>query len=173
MAEDILSNNSSDINSFEEEQYLILNNHTSMNHETYQVTIYNNCVEYFAKRLGFFMNLEKEIAKIAALMGDKTRAAMLIALMEGRALTAGELALRANISAQTASNHLKKMLDAKLIIRLATPTRYRYYKIATPLVARALESLSLLTTVDKMPPPRHEKLDWEICFARTCETTPH
>lgn len=90
------------------------------------------------------MNLDKEIAKIAALIGDKTRAAMLIALMEGRALTAGELALRANISAQTASNHLKKMLDAKLIIRVSTPTRYRYYKLATPLVAKRLNHLAYL-----------------------------
>lgn len=113
------------------------------------------------------MNLDEQIAKVASLIGDKTRSAILMALMEGRALTAGELAFRANISPQTASNHLKKLLDAGLIELVKTPTRYRYYKISSPLVAKALESLSLLLP-DKKHPPRHEKLDHEICFARTC-----
>ncbi|EKD53961.1 MAG: hypothetical protein ACD_60C00137G0025 [uncultured bacterium] len=113
------------------------------------------------------MNLDEDIAKVASLIGDKTRSAILIALMEGRALTAGELALRANISPQTASNHLKKLLNAGLIELIKTPTRYRYYKITSPLVAEALESLSLLSP-DKKRPPNHEKLDHEICFARTC-----
>lgn len=113
------------------------------------------------------MNLETQIAKVASLIGDKTRSAILIALMEGRALTAGELALRANISPQTASNHLKKLLAAELIELIKTPTRYRYYKISSPLVAKTLESLSLLLP-DKKRPPRHEKLDQDICFARTC-----
>lgn len=114
------------------------------------------------------MTVDQEIAQIAALIGDQTRSAILIALMEGRALTAGELALRANISPQTASNHLKKLVTAKLIVRVPMPTRYHYYKIDSPLVAKALESLSLLTSVDKKRPPRHERLDQEICFARTC-----
>ncbi len=113
------------------------------------------------------MNLDDQIAKIASLIGDKTRSAILLALMGGKALTAGELALRANISPQTASNHLKKLLDANLIELIKTASRYRYYKISSPLVARALESLSLLLP-DKQRPPRHEKLDQNICFARTC-----
>lgn len=113
------------------------------------------------------MNLDAEIAKIAGLIGDKTRAAILIALMEGKALTAGELALRANISPQTASNHLKKLMEAELIEFIKTPTRYRYYKITSPLVSKVLESLSLLLP-DKKRPPNHEKIDHEICFARTC-----
>lgn len=114
------------------------------------------------------MSLEQEIANVAALIGDKTRAAILIALMAGKALTAGELALRTHISPQTASNHLKKLQEAKLIIRVPTPTRYHYYKIDSPLVAKALESLSLLTPIHKMLPPRHQQLDQSICFARTC-----
>ena len=114
------------------------------------------------------MTIDIEIAKIASLIGDKTRAAMLMALMEGKALTAGEIALRANISPQTASNHLKKLTEAKLIEQIPTPTRYRYYKITSPLVAKALESLSLLTPTSAVRPPRHEKLDKDICFARTC-----
>lgn len=52
------------------------------------------------------INIEKEISKLASLIGDKTRAMMLLALMDGRALTASELSMRANVSPQTASNHL-------------------------------------------------------------------
>lgn len=112
------------------------------------------------------MNLNEQIAEIASLMGDKTRSSILIALMAGKALTAGELALRANISAQTASNHLKKLLDAKLIELIKPTSRYRYYKISSPMVAKALESLSVITC--RQRPPKHEKLDPEICFARSC-----
>lgn len=114
------------------------------------------------------MSFANDIANVAGLIGDRTRAAILVALMEGRALTAGELALRANISPQTASNHLKKLMDAKLIEYIPTPTRYRYYQIASSTVANALESLSLLTENPKRRPPRHEKLDHDICYARTC-----
>lgn len=114
------------------------------------------------------MAIDNEIAKIAALIGDQTRANILIALMEGRALTAGELALRANISPQTASNHLKKLMEAELIVYVRTPTRYRYYKIASSLVAAALESLSLLTDNVKKAPPRHGNLNQDIRFCRTC-----
>lgn len=113
-------------------------------------------------------NLDENIAKIASLIGDNTRAAILIALMEGRALTAGELALRANISPQTASNHLKKLQAENLIEYVKTPTRFRYYRISSPLVGQALEALSLLTTCPKKRPPKHDKLDHSICFARTC-----
>jgi len=93
--------------------------------------------------------VDKQIAQVAALIGDTTRSSILVTLMEGRALTAGELALRANISPQTASNHLKKLEAAKLIELIKTPTRYRYYKISSPLVAQALESLSVLLPQEK------------------------
>lgn len=112
--------------------------------------------------------MDKQIAHIAKLIGDPTRAVILVALMAGRALTAGELAIRAHISPQTASNHLKKLLEAKLIQHIDTPSRYRYYQIASPLVAQALESLSLLSAEPKQAPPRHERIDKALCAARTC-----
>lgn len=135
-----------------------------MNHVTIPQSVYYNGINGLENPM---MTLDEQIAKISSLMGDKTRASMLIALMEGKALTAGELALRANISPQTASNHLKKLLAAQLITHVKTPTRYRYYKISSPLVAAALESLSLLT-IHPQKPPRHEKLPHDICFARSC-----
>lgn len=113
------------------------------------------------------MSLNEDLSMMAGLLADQTRTAMLIALMEGKALTAGELALRANISPQTASNHLKKMLDARLLI--CEPLgRHRCYKISSSHVAGILESLGVLTSFAAKRPPRHEKLDKTICFARTC-----
>jgi len=58
------------------------------------------------------------LAEIAALVGDPSRAAMLMALMDGRALTAGELARAAGVTAQTASGHLGRMLEAGALATL-------------------------------------------------------
>ncbi|MGQ3890273.1 ArsR/SmtB family transcription factor [Legionella sp. CNM-1927-20] len=114
------------------------------------------------------MNLEEHIAKVASLIGDRTRSAILIALMEGKAFTAGELALRANISAQTASNHLKKLLEAELITLIKTSTRYRYFRLSSPFIAQSLEALSLLPNPNNQDLPHRKYIDYKICFARTC-----
>lgn len=113
------------------------------------------------------MSLENNIAKVANLIGDTTRAKILTALMEDKVLTAGELAIAANISPQTASNHLNKLLQAKLIL-CEVAGRNRYYKLASHHVAAALESLSLLGESPKASLPRHNKLLHEIKMARTC-----
>src|SRR2546421_12256837 len=55
------------------------------------------------------------IAEIAALVGDPARATMVSALLDGRALTASELALAAQIRPQTASTHLAKLTEAGLL----------------------------------------------------------
>lgn len=83
------------------------------------------------------------ISRIAALIGDPARANMLTALMSGKALTAGELAREAGISPQTASTHLKKMLDGGLI-RLRGQGRHRYYSLSGEDVAQTLEGLMQL-----------------------------
>jgi DNA-binding transcriptional ArsR family regulator len=80
------------------------------------------------------------IVKIAALIGDLARASMLTALMSGEALTATELAAEANVTKQTASAHLAKMVEAGLIA-VARQGRHRYYRLAAPDVARLLEDL--------------------------------
>lgn len=111
--------------------------------------------------------VNNDIAKIASLIGDETRAAILMTLMAGKAFTAGELAILSNVSAQTASNHLKKLQQARLIICEAAG-RHRFYKLASHEVANVLESLGLLISADIQIPPGHEKLDKDICYARTC-----
>jgi DNA-binding transcriptional ArsR family regulator len=80
------------------------------------------------------------IARVAALIGDQARAEILTALMADRALTATELANHAGITRATASTHLAKLADAKLI-GMVKQGRHRYFRLADRDVARLLESL--------------------------------
>lgn len=80
------------------------------------------------------------LAEIAALIGEPARAAMLAALMDGRALTAGELAAVAGITPQTASAHLARLAGAGLLA-MEKQGRHRYHRLATPAVARLMEGL--------------------------------
>jgi DNA-binding transcriptional ArsR family regulator len=84
-----------------------------------------------------------EISSTAFLLADPVRAVMLSALLEGRALTAGELASSARVTAQTASSHLAKLLEGGLLTVEATG-RHRYYRLAGPQVARAMEYLATI-----------------------------
>ena len=81
-----------------------------------------------------------DITSVAALIGDPARANMLSALMSGLALTAGELAREANVTAPTASAHLAKLREAHLVTMMVQG-RHRYFKLAGPDVAAALEGL--------------------------------
>lgn len=86
---------------------------------------------------------EPRFAKIAAMIGDPTRARMLAALMGGQFLAAGELAEAAGVTAQTASGHIAKLVDAELVV-LRTQGRHRYFRLADAEIAHALEALSLV-----------------------------
>jgi DNA-binding transcriptional ArsR family regulator len=79
-------------------------------------------------------------AEIAALIGDPARANMLAALMDGRALTATELARVAGVTPQTASGHLARLTEAGLLA-MARQGRHRYHRLASPAVAQMLESI--------------------------------
>lgn len=108
------------------------------------------------------------MAEVAALVGDPARAHMLDALVGGRALTAGELALAAGIAPSTASGHLAKLTEAR-IVTLVRCGRHRYYRIASPLVGRMLESILAVAAVES--PPRHRPSsprDAALALARTC-----
>lgn len=81
-----------------------------------------------------------DIARLAALIGDPARANMLLALMDGRALTATELAGAAGITLQTASSHLAKLEDGGLLAQ-RRQGRHRYFTLADPAVGRMIEGL--------------------------------
>ena len=84
------------------------------------------------------------LAGTAALIGDPARAAMLVTLMDGRALTAGELAGAAGVTPSTASGHLRLMLEAGLLA-LERQGRHRYHRLANASVAGLIESLMSVT----------------------------
>lgn len=79
-------------------------------------------------------------SEVATAAGDPARAGMLDALMDGRALTASELASVAGITPQTASGHLARLTVAGLVA-VEKQGRHRYHRLATPAVARMLESI--------------------------------
>jgi DNA-binding transcriptional ArsR family regulator len=108
------------------------------------------------------------VAEVAALVGDPARANMLVALMDGRALTAKELAFAAGVTPQTTSGHLAKLAGAHLLTCIRQG-RHRYYRVASPLVARMLESITLVAALEA--PPRHRPRspqDDALRLARTC-----
>lgn len=107
------------------------------------------------------------LAEIAHLMGDPARANMLHALMDGRALTAKELAWIAGVAPQTASGHLAKLMQGGLI-DVAVQGRHRYYRLAGPEVAAALEGLMVLANLDGTSRRLPSRVGAELSEARTC-----
>src|ERR1043166_7519780 len=85
-------------------------------------------------------------AEVASLAGDPARAAMLHALMDGRALTASELARAAGVPPQPASGHLARMATAGLL-GLEKQVRHHYYRVASPAVAQMIESIMQVASV--------------------------
>jgi len=85
-----------------------------------------------------------DIASVASMIGDRVRAQMLQALMTGRAHTATELAATAGITKSTASSHLGKLLDARLV-SVTAQGRHRYFRLADGGVADLLERLTTVT----------------------------
>ena len=90
-----------------------------------------------------------QVSSAAFLIADPARALMLNALLDGRALPAGELAYAAGITAQTASGHLAKLLDGGLLA-VEAEGRHRYYRLADGDVAAALESLALIAPAGQL-----------------------
>lgn len=113
-----------------------------------------------------------QIAHIAGLVGEPARTAMLMALMDGRALTARELADAGHITAQTASRHLALLVEAGLL-RLERQGRHRYHRLASADVARVLEGLMQLAVQQPAPQTATRRVvvgprDAALRTARTC-----
>ncbi len=130
-------------------------------------------MEVFFRQLRYHVCVElgPDVALIAGLMGDPARAAILVALVGGRALPAGELASIGNVAPQTASFHLHKLMDAGLIT-VERQGKHSYYRLANERVATALESIAALAPMGNQNRPlrtRHESESVkELRFARSC-----
>ncbi len=107
------------------------------------------------------------IVEVSSLIGDPSRAAILLSLLDGRALPASELAHRARISPQTASSHLSKLVNGGLLV-VEVHGRHRYYRLRNSEVAQVLEGLLSIA-----PPPQIRSLRQSdemrlLRHARTC-----
>lgn len=109
-------------------------------------------------------------AEIGALLGDPARANMLVALMDGRALTASELASTSGVTPQTASSHLNRLVGAGLLFA-QSQGRHRYHRLATPAIAQMVEGMMAVavdTTIARRPAPWTGPRDQAMRQARTC-----
>ncbi|MEO5325919.1 winged helix-turn-helix domain-containing protein [Mesorhizobium sp. CC13] len=108
-----------------------------------------------------------DIARIASLVGDPARANMLMALMDGGALTASELALEAGVGLPTASSHLAKLMDGRLL-KVASQGRHRYYALAGTEVATMIEAISGVAAGSGPQRARPGPRDKSMREARVC-----
>ena len=113
------------------------------------------------------MNATPSMVAIGMAIGSPARAVMLDALFEGNALTATELARLARVSPPTASAHLEKLLRSGLVVR-ERHGRHRYFRIAGPEVAEALEVLARLGAERAAPRPSPSRELQSIRRARLC-----
>ncbi len=115
------------------------------------------------------MATNARFSEVASLAGEPARALMLHALMDGRALTASELAHVAGITPQTASAHLARMAAGHLV-EVEKQGRHRYHRLATPAVAQMLESIMQVASAleAKRRVPLTGPRDAALRKARTC-----
>jgi DNA-binding transcriptional ArsR family regulator len=110
---------------------------------------------------------EVDLAAAARLIAEPARAMMLDALLSGQALAAGELARVAGVSAATASEHLARLRAGGLVEVTATG-RHRYFRLASPEIAHALEALAVISPARPVRTLRQSRADLAMTFARTC-----
>jgi DNA-binding transcriptional ArsR family regulator len=110
---------------------------------------------------------DADLARVAAVIGDPHRASFLLALIGGDELSAGELADRSGASSSLASGHLAKLLAGGLV-RAERRGRRRYYRLAGPDVARAIEGLLAIAPARPAATLRESTRGEAIRRARTC-----
>ena len=108
-----------------------------------------------------------DIAAAAALMADPSRAAVLIELTDGRALPPSELAGVAGVSRSTISEHLAKLVRAGFLV-VEKGGRNRYYRLAGPEVAAAVEALAALAPRFPVRSLKQSRRAGALGAARTC-----
>ncbi|HLY72125.1 MAG TPA: winged helix-turn-helix domain-containing protein [Puia sp.] len=111
--------------------------------------------------------MENQFKQIAALIGDPVRAGIMWTLMDGKALTATELALHADTSPQNISMHLSKLLQADLL-SVEKQGRHRYYRFSRNDIAYAIESMARLMPDSGEKKNLQAEYDMAIRYGRTC-----
>jgi len=113
------------------------------------------------------MLADVDVSVPAALIGNPARAAMLVALLNGKPLAAGELARLAGISPSTAGEHLAR-LTASGLTTVTRSGRHRYYTLSSAEVAQALECLQTIAPPRPVRSLRDARTGSTLAFARSC-----
>ena len=113
------------------------------------------------------MDAGPDIAGAAALFADPTRARVLMALVDGRALPASVLASEASVTPQALSSQLAKLTDAGFL-EVERSGRFRYYRIASRQVVAVIEALAPLADVPPVTSLRASTRAAALRSGRTC-----
>lgn len=113
------------------------------------------------------MSINPDIARLAALVTEAARAAMLIHLLDGRSWTATELARAAGIRAPAASAHLKKLVAAELI-KVSPHGRHRYFRLASAEIAQLIEQLQGFAPAPTAATPGQRRASEALRVCRLC-----
>ena len=112
------------------------------------------------------MEGEDSLVATASLIADPTRAEMLLAMMDGRAFPATDLAAIANVSASTCSHHLAKLIEGGLVV-VVQQGRHRYHRLANHRVGDMLESLGAFSTRGR-PSMKQSNSASKLAHCRSC-----
>lgn len=110
---------------------------------------------------------DADVAGLAAAIADARRARILLALGDGRALPASLLAAEAGIAASTASEHLRRLVEAGLVT-VHPQGRHRYFRLRGPEVAELIETLSRLAPATEVRSLKQSERVQALRRARTC-----
>jgi len=113
------------------------------------------------------MHAQPSLSAVGVAVGDPTRAAILGCLLSGQSLPATDLAARAGVRPQTASWHLQRLLDARLVVA-ERYGRHRYFRLAAPEVAHALEAIAAVAPTRPVRSLRESDATAQLRLARTC-----
>lgn len=113
------------------------------------------------------MGVEEQFSQLASLIGEPARAKMLWNLLDGRAFTATELSLMAEVSPQSASMHLNKLIQASLLT-VQHQGRHRYYQLASREVAYAIEAIANLLPAEQPGKTQSFLHNGHIKYCRSC-----
>jgi DNA-binding transcriptional ArsR family regulator len=110
---------------------------------------------------------EADVAAAAALLAEPARAALVVALTEHEALPASALAAHAGIAPSTASEHLRRLVEGGFLVSRKNG-RHRYFSLADPAVAEAIEALAIVAPQPRVRSLREATKSELIRSARTC-----
>lgn len=113
------------------------------------------------------MSVDADISVVAALFAERSRADMALSLLDGRALTASELARAAGLSPSAASPHLARLVEGG-VLNVQRQGRHRYYQLATPAIARVLEILLTVAPARTVSSLSNVQRRNKLWAARTC-----